>query len=366
MIAADASGRQLWWTVALETTLFFSLPAWLLTADRAWPADNPYHFALALLLGASAATVLCHVVPAIWARKLSGFVPDRSASIASLPIIAWLCFGAAVSLGQIARMAGRSVTILRQDTRWHVVAGIVMLACALTSIIVAWSGLRRQRAATLLCCGLGVGLLLGVCLAQWPGLSIRMLQLARGEEGLDDPLQVIKGMLLAAAPASVLALRIGKMRVATRWIWSSGLAGVWAPLLAAATLASLAKMFGARMYWKPSLPIGAPFLMALGLDEGAYRSMWILAAVTVVGPCIVCATWVRELTEVWPWGWERGVVLVIALWGLNYGFTDSDGWWRTYYSAWCWSVVVATSLLGLAFLVLRWLGTFHSNASRTD
>ena len=61
--------REMWWTVALEATLFFSLPAWTFSANRAWPANHPFVFALAVLAGASVATALCHIAPAFWARK---------------------------------------------------------------------------------------------------------------------------------------------------------------------------------------------------------------------------------------------------------------------------------------------------------
>jgi hypothetical protein len=56
------SASELWWTVALEAALFFSVPSWLLTVEPAWPADNPARFALSVFVGASAAFLVCHVI----------------------------------------------------------------------------------------------------------------------------------------------------------------------------------------------------------------------------------------------------------------------------------------------------------------
>jgi hypothetical protein len=58
------------WTVALEAALFFSIPCWVLTVDPAWPGDGPWRFALSLLIGASGAVVLCHLIPALWEPTL--------------------------------------------------------------------------------------------------------------------------------------------------------------------------------------------------------------------------------------------------------------------------------------------------------
>ena len=65
---AEDSRLGVWWNVALEATLFFSLPTWLWTVDPAWPTNNPIRFAVILAVGALGAMILCHVAPAFWSR----------------------------------------------------------------------------------------------------------------------------------------------------------------------------------------------------------------------------------------------------------------------------------------------------------
>jgi hypothetical protein len=56
---------ELRWTVALEAALFFSLPCSIMTVDPAWPADDPWQFARFVLVGASVAALLCHLIAAV-------------------------------------------------------------------------------------------------------------------------------------------------------------------------------------------------------------------------------------------------------------------------------------------------------------
>src|ERR1700735_3973649 len=68
MSTESRDSREMWWTVALEATLFVSLPALVFSSDRSSPANHPFVFALTVLAGASVATALCHLAPAFWAR----------------------------------------------------------------------------------------------------------------------------------------------------------------------------------------------------------------------------------------------------------------------------------------------------------
>ena len=61
------------------------------------------------------------------------------------------------------------------------------------------------------------------------------------EDGLGNPFEVAQGMLIAAAPATILVLRIGRMGLSPRRIWLAGMAGVWIPIVTSVTLISLAK-----------------------------------------------------------------------------------------------------------------------------
>ena len=223
---------ELWWTVALEATLFFSVPSWALT-DRGWPGNSPGQFALAVLIGASTALLLFHIVPATCASTVSRPLQSRAGRSVRLAVGAWFCVGAAVSLGQMAHLSG-SMYVLYRDASWlnqpawRVIAIVLSLLCVLVPAVLAWRS-AWQRPLIALCLFLGVFLATVAFWAQVPGLRTRNPQLI-SEVGLDEPFRVIQGMLMAAAPASILALRIGKMGLSSRRIWWTGIGGMWLPL----------------------------------------------------------------------------------------------------------------------------------------
>jgi hypothetical protein len=178
------------------------------------------------------------------------------------------------------------------------------------------------------------------------------------EVGLDEPFRVIQGMLMAAAPASILALRIGKMGLSSRRIWWTGIGGMWLPLSVSVTLLSLAKMCGARLYWKPSLPIEFFYAFAWlfqGTDAPVRAvplavALWPLS-LTILGPSIICATWIKDMTSGWVRGWQK--LLAFAGVGVAAYLLMSDFTWALYYQCWLWSIVVATVVIALTRLRLR-------------
>jgi hypothetical protein len=352
MADTASQGEAFIGTILLEASVFFSLPAWMLISYHAWPANDPYEFGLAVLLGATLALVLCHVTPAICARRLPGITNNRFGRLALLPIAAWLCAGAAISLGQISQVAGDLLTSWVDIPHRGTAATTTMIALGVLSVTLAWVGTARQRILAEVFCGLGLGLLAGLLFWQWDGLWARNSYLTSEEPLSGVPARVIGSMLAAAVPASVLAVRIGRLGVSTRKIWGSGLAGLWMPLVASATLASLAKMAGTRLHWRPSLFIEfVPWAMVGPQDTRLLQTVWALAGLTALAPAVICAMWIRDLTQAWTWKW-KGATVAVALGGLALTFGLTSHTFDTIYPpSWSGSVLAGSCLLGLFCVV---------------
>lgn len=195
----------------MEAALFFSLPSWERIVNPAWPGDGTYQFAAAVLVGACAALLLCHIVPATCADTLISLLESRAGRIALWPAGAWMCAGAAASLLQFARASASFYVGLRQYEpvrAW--VAALLTVLGVLIAMALAWQRTVWQRAVIALCLGLGVCFAVTSLAAQWSGMGIVMTNLVNGEGGLNRPLDVAEGVLLAAAPAAIVALRIEK------------------------------------------------------------------------------------------------------------------------------------------------------------
>jgi hypothetical protein len=258
------------------------------------------------------------------------------------------------SLFQMANLTGsmlvrwRNGPLLNQPV-WRWVSTAFAVICVLASLAIA--GNRRwQRPVIAVCVSVGVCLSLAALFAQSSGLQTANPQMA-SEIGLNAPFSIVEGMLISAAPAAILALRIGRMGLSRRRVMWAGLWGVWFPLLASVALVSLAKMCGARLYWKPSLPIGFTYAFVWLLQVTDRLAAFLCSlAVTILGPCVVCAVWVLDLTRDWVWRWPKFLVLAaIAI--TAYAITSSFVW-ALYYRYWLWSIVGACTLLGLARLML--------------
>lgn len=91
------NGRNFWWLVALEATLFFSLPCWEFTAIWAAPISHPARFGVALVVTAAVATFSCHVGPALFAARFGG----RLRRITWV-VLVWLSVGYVEWLGSLA------------------------------------------------------------------------------------------------------------------------------------------------------------------------------------------------------------------------------------------------------------------------
>ena len=347
--------------MALEAALFFSTPCWLLAANGAWPADGPYRFAFALLAGASTGVVLCHITPAICEPMMRSFFGTGVGRLLRWPIAAWFCLGAMASLFQMAHLTG-SMFVMRRDAPylnqsvqvWHWIASSLAVICVVASFVLAekrrWS--RPMIAVSLT---VGVGLSLAGLLAQFSGLRTANPNMT-SEVGLDEPFTVAEGMLLSAAPAAILAVRIGRMRLPRRKVVWAGVLGIWLPLLVSVALVSFAKMFGARLYWKPSVPIQFQLAFVwLFQRTGRLASVLWPLAVTVLSPCVVCAYWIVDLTRDWAWRWTKAIALA-AIAVVGYAMASFFEW-ELYYRYWLWSIAIACLLLGLARLTQSLAGT---------
>ena len=340
--------------MALEAALFFSIPCWLLAVDGAWPADGPYQFVLALLAGASIGVVLFHITPAICEPTMQSFLGTRVGSLLKWPTAAWFCVGAMASLFQLAHPMG-SMFVLWRDARysnqpvpvWQGIATVLTVLCVVTSL--AMAGKRRwSRPVIVVSLTIGVGLSMAGVLTQSSGLKTANPHMT-SEVGLDQPLTVAQGMFMAATPAAILALRIGRMHLSVRKIVWAGVLGVWLPLFLSVALVSLGKMCGARLYWRPSVPIEFQFAFVwLFQKTGRVATVLWPLAVTLLGPCVVCACWILDFTRDWSWRWTKLVVLptfVVVGYAMASSFT-----WALYNRYWQWSIVLGCLLLGLARL----------------
>lgn len=198
--------REVWWLLALEATLFLSLPFWESTAPWAEPVDKPYRFGISLISAATAAMFACHLGPAALAAKFG----DRSRYRFSQVLLLWLGFGYiawTLSMAQSVAVLTAPVRIAGEDQSgisWLYPGVVAALLAAV--MIVAWvrSWWKPFAVSGLL---LGAGILAWALATTWWGLW------RRNPFYSETPAQfdwlVISGLLLCAAPAVVIAWRIG-------------------------------------------------------------------------------------------------------------------------------------------------------------
>jgi hypothetical protein len=232
-----------------------------------------------------------------------------------------------------------------------VLATLAAVAFAFLAMIVVRADVRWQQVIALVLCLLGLALILACVVAQFGGFSIRNRQLIT-EQWLGDNLSVFKGILLAAAPASIFALRLGLTRSSRRAIAWSGFCGLWLPMVCSISLASVAKMCGARLYWRPSVPIGVPFAFAWLAPSVLkdLRLVWILLSFV---PLVCSALWVEHLTDELGRTWKRWLALLsLGLFGIG-AILVGEFSFESYYLPWCWSILCGSLLFGAYMLGAR-------------
>lgn len=138
---------ELYWIVATQAALAFSVPTWALTVDPAWPS---YSFPAAVLLGATTALIVCHVLPAMCAPTLPLLLESRVGRVLRWPIAAALGLGAAGSLIGLSRL-GASLFLFGRDVGqdpdpiWIGLLHALALLWVLAGIALAAQSVRRQR-----------------------------------------------------------------------------------------------------------------------------------------------------------------------------------------------------------------------------
>jgi hypothetical protein len=235
---------------------------------------------------------------------------------------------------------------------WRWVARSIAVICVLAAMVGAAVPRLTSRVVSV-CLGVGVGLAVAGCVMQYPGMTSTNPQM-QSEDGLSYARsRVATGMLLASAPAAILALRIGRMRLSLRRIILAGFWGVWLPLILSVTLVSVAKMCGVRLYWKPSLPLDwtwALVWLSRATDETA-AILWPLAA-TLAPPLLVLAVWVTDMLRNLSWSWRKIVALVAV--GLTGYHLHSPVLWDAASRSWLWSIIFASLVFG-ALRLLIWM-----------
>jgi hypothetical protein len=201
----------------------------------------------------------------------------------------------------------------------------------------------------------GVGLLfIGTALvATSSGFWIRNEQLI-SENGLSDNVKVFRGVLLATAPAAIFAFRLGRSGASRRTLFRTGVLGLWLPVISSATLASLAKVCGARLYWRPSVPIDAGAIFAWANRSTA---PWIVIALMTLTalPLMSLMFWIKETMPRPERSWKDWL-LIVGIGSLGLALVVYDRFsFQAYYGPWLWSVLIAALPLAVwsAALALR-------------
>jgi hypothetical protein len=202
---------------------------------------------------------------------------------------------------------------------------------------------------------LGSGVLVWSLATTWHGMWVQNPHYSEG------PLQfdwlIIKGMLLSAAPATVIGWFIGRIETRPSQIWLSGLVGIWLPLVTAVSIASLAAQAGANLYWAPSLLRGFNWAL-LGSHGRMEPVVTTLACWTLVGPAVLCVITLKRLVSLWPErqkGWLGPAAVCLFIGGVTSGFWHYGGLYSIFatptHELWTGSLVIAGATAGLACAV---------------
>jgi hypothetical protein len=324
--------REFWWLLILEAALFFSLPCWDLTASWAEPVDHPFRFGVAVVAASAAAMFACHLGPAVFAARFG-----RRQYPFSWVLLVWLGVGYVEWILSSARPAGAIFLV--------------------TVVVAAWvkSWWKPAAVAGLL---LGAGIVVWAMVTNWNGLWSRNPQY-----GGPGPLQfdwlIAKGIVLSAAPATVIGWRIGRIEMEPKRIWVSGVAGVFLPLVLSVTMASLAAEAGANLYWVPSLFRGFNWAL-LGPHGRLEPAVETLTVWTMWWPALLSAVSLRILAPQWT-RWGKAWMVPIAI-GLIVGAAVSMTWHpeglfsiaaTPAHELWAGSLVILGAFAGVAGLMLR-------------
>jgi hypothetical protein len=324
-----------------EAALCFSLPTWMLVGNSAWPANNPYRFAATVLAGATAALLLCHIVPAFFAHDITN-CQSGPLWFVECVVKAWVSIGAAASLIWLARAIGQSFLWGRFDEKF--LLGLGAVAAVSMALFVVAARVRWQTMIAGILGLLGLIFIVISVVAQASGLWVQNAHL-ESEAPLGNNWEVFKAILLASAPASVFALRLGKAGTTRRVMAWTGVFGIWVPIITSTTMVALAKTGGVRQYWRPSVPIGAEqaFIWFVPTVSADFRAPTIVLLFVAL---VASIFWLRELLGQPVWSRNSSFLLaIVGVIGFWLTFTDDFSFWG-YYLPWCWSILLASLLYG--------------------
>jgi hypothetical protein len=337
-----------------EAALCFSLPTWVLSGNQVWPANNPYGFTFAVLAGATASLLLCHILPAAFAEQVAGRQRGLL-RVMGWVVRAWFAIGAAASAIWLARGLAEWFWLHQPDR--NLLVGLSAVGALVLAVLVSQAAARWQMTVASVLGLFGLIFILISAVSQARGLWMVTPQL-RTEDALGNDMEVFKGILLAAAPASIFAFRVGKSgptRPAIAW---TGLWAIWLPLVLSVTLVASAKMGGVRLYWRPSAAIGAEFAL-VWLAQTSRADFVVLLIILSLVSVAASVFWVSDLVSGATLPRRLIALAVVGTVGLWLTFPDGVvvlGYYlplfvdqsslQGYYLPWCWSILIASAVFG--------------------
>ena len=277
-------------TIAWEAAYCFSLALVGFAVRRAWPVNGLLPFFATVIAGATIALVVSHILPAVLARHI--LTPQTGPGRYMQSLVAlWLSAGAALAFVLFAADQQLRFSYFPYDQKFRIVSAQIIIATLLIGVSAILLRLERIVAPVLTAASLIFAA--ASCIAHSPALHFTVSQLD-SEALLEDNYAVLLGMISGSAPAAIFALQFGKQTPSRSAILWTGIFGMWLPMILSVSLMSFAKVFGARLYWKPSIPIDETYAYAFAnsLPNIPPRLLFELAPIACV------ALWVRELLHI--------------------------------------------------------------------
>lgn len=249
------------------------------------PLRAPLAFAVSVTATATLAMFACHVGPAFAATSFPGRLRRWE----------WILLLLAGS-GYAERIftAFHVGHLLTRASRPSWSSMITLPAAALVALLLAaGSWTRWWKSIVTMQLTFAVGILIWALSSTWHGWTHANPWVGDQHDSQIEQ-YLIQGTLLSAAPALVIAWRIGRIASGSREIWLSGLTGLWLPLVLSISAYSLANAAGEALYWAPSLPRGFTWAL-LGPKGQSLSAALRFVAWTLAGPVTVSAIAIRLL-----------------------------------------------------------------------
>ncbi len=326
--------------IAWEAAFCFSMFPTIYAVHYAWPVNGLLPFFVVVILGATIALTFFHILPAVFARNILT-LQSNSEKYFQYFSVAWFTAGAALAFVLMTAGEQMHFIYIPYDQTFRIVATQILFAVLLIGVSAVVIRLERFVAPVLA----GAGLLFGIasCVVQWDAIGTPIENIQTGESLLGDNRDVLLGMIVGAAPAAIFALQFGKRMPSRRAIVGTGICGMWLPLVLSVSLMSFAKVLGARIYWKPSIPIGENYAYTL---INKFSEPSLVLSLFSLAPMACTVLWVRELLNITSPS-RRNLTIVSALLAsaflvLHYAQYQTNAILRT----WLWSVFLAPLLFG--------------------